>query len=217
MADVFEDFKAGLEEAGITNETLQENCADIVGKLGEIIDQKFELENEIAELTAKLEEKNKLLLEYDRIKIPELVSAAGLSEVTTKIGYKISIKEEYRGAISEANSETALDWFIRSGGADTVKNNYIIPISIKDKQVAKQLEEILKRVGLDYSRQIKIAWNTLAGVIKELDTTGQLENNIYFEQLKKDKGLDPELTLAKVLGAYHYKTTKVQKPKAKKK
>ena len=36
MADVFEDFKAGLEEAGITNETLQENCADIVGKLGEI-------------------------------------------------------------------------------------------------------------------------------------------------------------------------------------
>lgn len=217
MQNVFDEFKSGLEEAGIDQDNMQVACADIVGKLGEVIDQKFELEAEIAELTAKLEDKQNLLKEYDRIKIPQLVEAAGLSEVTTKSGYKITIKDEYRGSISEENSEIALDWFISSGGADTVKNNYIIPVSIKDKEIAKQLEAILNKVGLDYSRKIGIAWNTLAGVIKELDTTGNLENNSYFESLKASKKLDPNLTLSKVLGAYHYKTTKVQKPKAKKK
>lgn len=216
MKDAFEDFKSGLEEAGVTEE-VQIADTDIMGKLGELIDQKFDLEKEIANLKAKLETKEAELQEYDRVKIPELIEAAGLAEVTTKDGFKITVKQEYRGNISEANAEYALDWFIRSGGADTVKNTYNVPISINDKEVATQLEAILKKVGLDYSRSIKIAWNTLAGVIKELDATGQLENNEYFEQLKKDKGLDPELTLSKVLGAFKYKTTKVAKPKVKKK
>lgn len=213
MTDVFEDFKSGLMDAGITEETLQTADVDLVGKLGEVIDKKFALEAEIAALQEMLEDKTKLLKEYDQLKIPQLVEAAGLAEVTTKNGFKITIKNEYRGNISEANSELALEWFIRSGGADTIKNNYIIPVSITDKTIAKTLEDILKRAGLDYSRKLGIAWNTLAGVIKDLDVSGNLENNEYFEKLKKDKGLPSDLTLAQVLGAYKYKTTKVQKPK----
>lgn len=216
MSDVFEDFKSGLEEAGIT-ENIQIEDTDIMGKLGQLIDKKFELEKEIEDLNTKLENKTKELQDYDRIKIPELIEAAGLAEVTTKDGFKITVKQEYRGNISEQNSALALDWFIKSGGADTVKNTYVVPISINDKEVAKKFEEILGKVGLDYSRKINIAWNTLAGVIKDLDVTGNLTDNIFFEQLKEEKNLDPNLTLENVLGVFKYKTTKVQKPKAKKK
>lgn len=214
--DVFEEFKTGLVEAGITEEEIKTSVdTDIVGKLGEIIDEKFALEAEITGLQDLLDKKTKLLNEYNQIKIPQLIEAAGLSEVTTKSGFKVTIKDEYRGNISEDNSEIVLDWFIRSGGADTIKNNYVIPISIADKKVAKALEDILKEVGLSYSRKLGIAWNTLAGVIKELDVSGKLENNEYFEALKKDKGLPADLTLSKVLGVYKYKTTKIQKPKKK--
>lgn len=214
--NVFEEFKNGLDEAGITEETLQNQNVDIIGKVGEEIEAKFKLEEEIAVLQGQLAEKEKLLKEYDQIKIPQLLEAAGLAEVTTKNGFKVTTKNEYRGNISEANSEVALDWFIKSGGADTVKNSYIIPVSINDKAVAEKLEAILDRAGLGYSRKLNIPWNTLAGVIKELDVTNNLDNNKYFEDLKKDKGLPSDLTLSKVLGVYKYKTTKVQKPKNKK-
>lgn len=214
--DAFEEFKNGLADAGIDEEILQSADADILGKLGEEIENKFKLESEIAELQSNLEEKEKQLKEYNQEKIPKLLEAAGMSEVTTAGGFKVTVKDEYRGNISEANAKIALDWFIKSGGADTVKNNYIIPISIADKEAAKVLEQILERAGLDYSRKLNIAWNTLAGIIKELDVTGNLENNEYFEALKKEQGLPTELTLSKVLGAYKYKTTKVQKPKKKK-
>lgn len=215
MTDLFEEFKNGLADAGITEDLMQTADNDLIGKLGDEIEKKFALEAEIAELKETLENKEKLLKEYNQVKIPQLVEAAGLAEVTTKNGFKITIKDEYRGNISEANSELALEWFIRSGGADTIKNNYIIPISIVDKKIAKTLEDILKKAGLDYSRKLGIAWNTLAGVIKELDVSGNLENNEYFEALKKDKGLSSDLTLSRILGAYKYKTTKVQKPKKK--
>lgn len=213
MTDAFEEFKTAMAESEISANDLVDT--DIVGKLGEEIDKKFILEEEIANLTAELEAKQNELKEFDRVKIPQLVEAAGLSEVTTKNGFKITIKNEYRGNISEANANIALDWFIKSGGADTIKNNYVIPISINDKEVAQKLEDILSKCGIDFSRKINIAWNTLAGVIKELDVEGKLETNEAFEMLKKEKGLDPELTLSKVLGAYKYKTTKVQKPKKK--
>ena len=215
MSDIFEEFKTGLNEAGVSEELLQNADIDLLGKLGETVDEKISLEAEIAELKSQLIDKEKLLKEYDQIKIPQLVEAAGLSEVTTKNGFKVAIKSEYRGNISEANSTIALDWFIKSGCADTIKNNYIIPVSIADKAIAKSLEDILSKVGLDYSRKLGIAWNTLAGVIKELDTTGKLENNDQFEVLKKEQGLPEDLTLSQVLGVYKYKTTKIQKPKKK--
>ena len=213
--NTFEEFKNGLDEAGITEETLQNQNVDIIGKVGEEIEAKFKLEEEIAFLQSQLAEKEKLLKEYDQIKIPQLLEAAGLAEITTKSGFKVTTKNEYRGNISEANSEVALEWFIKSGGADTVKNSYIIPVSINDKVVAEQLEKILNKAGLDYSRKLNIPWNTLAGVIKELDVTNNLDNNKYFEDLKKDKGLPSDLTLSKVLGVYKYKTTKVQSLKTR--
>lgn len=215
MTDAFEEFKTTLESAGVTEDLVQDTSADIVGKLGEVVEEKFILENKIAELKEELESKEKLLKEYDQVKIPQLVEAAGLSEITTKNGFKITIKTEYRGSISEANSNLALDWFIKSGGADTIKNNYVVPVSIADKEIAESLEAILGRVGLDYSRKLGIAWNTLAGVIKELDTTGRLEHNDQFEALKKERNLPTDLTLSQVLGVYKYKTTKVQKPRKK--
>lgn len=215
MSDVFEDFKSALEDVGISEEELQKPDTDILGKLGEVIETKFKIEAKIASIEADLESHQKLLKECDSLTIPRLLEAAGLSEVKTAAGYKVKVEDVYRGNISEDNSSIALEWFIKSGGADTIKNNYIVPVSIADKEVAAVLENILSKADLDYSRKLGIAWNTLAGVIKELDTTGKLKDNEAFEKLREEKGLPEDLTLERVLGVYKYKTTKVQKPKIK--
>lgn len=218
MSDnVFDEFRAELEEAGITQEDVNSADHDIMGKLGDLVDTKFQLESQIAEKEAELKELQDKLKEYDQIKIPELIEAAGLAEITTKDGYKVTVKQEYRGNISEANSAYVLDWFIKSGGADTVKSKFEVPVSINDKETMSLLEDIFNRTGVGYSKKINIAWNTLAGVIKELDTTNNLDNNKYFEELKKEHNLPDDMTLSKLLGVYKYKNTKVAKPKAKKK
>lgn len=217
MNEAFDDFKSALEDAGISEDELQRPDTDILGKLGEVLETKFKLENAIAGIKEDLENHEKLLKECDSLTIPRLLEAAGLSSVKTASGHTIKVEDVYRGNISEENSPIALDWFIKSGGADTIKNNYVVPVSIADKEVAEVLEQILSKTGLDFSRKLGIAWNTLAGVIKELDTTGKLKDNEAFEKLKKEKGLPEDLTLEKVLGVYKYKTTKVQQPKNKSK
>ena len=201
------------ETAENIHSVMQGNMDTILNETG----KKQALEAKIAQMQTDLEEEQKRLKEYDQIKIPNLIESAGLQEITTKNGYKVSIKQEYRGNISEENQEYALDWFIKSGGADTVKNKFEVPISINDKKTIDLLEQIFNRAGVSYVRKLGIPWNTLAAVIRELDGTGQLENNEFFEQVRKSNPTMPnDLTLEKVLGVYKYKTTKVQKPKAKK-
>ena len=217
MSDVFDDFKSALEDAGITDEELQRPDTDILGKLGEILETKFKLESTIGQIEEDLKNHQDLLKECDSVTIPRLLEAAGLSSVKTESGHTIKVEDVYRGNISETNSEIALDWFIKSGGADTIKNNYIVPVSIADKETAELLEQILSKAGMDFSRKLGIAWNTLAGVIKELDVTGKLQDNEIFAKIKEERDLPEDLTLEKVLGVYKYKTTKVQKPKNKSK
>ena len=218
MADnAFDEFKALMDDAGVAQDVEEVAAQDILGALGKLVEEKQALEAKIAQMQTDLEEEQKRLKEYDQIKIPNLIESAGLQEITTKNGYKVSIKQEYRGNISEENQEYALDWFIKSGGADTVKNKFEVPVSINDKKTIDLLEQIFNRAGVSYVRKLGIPWNTLAAVIRELDGTGQLENNEFFEQVRKSNPAMPnDLTLKKVLGVYKYKTTKVQKPKAKK-
>jgi len=218
MADnAFDEFKALMDDAGVAQDVEEVAAQDILGALGKLVEEKQALEAKIAQMQTDLEEEQKRLKEYDQIKIPNLIESAGLQEITTKNGYKVSIKQEYRGNISEENQEYALDWFIKSGGADTVKNKFEVPVSINDKTTIDLLEQIFNRAGVSYVRKLGIPWNTLAAVIRELDGTGQLENNEFFEQVRKSNPTMPnDLTLEKVLGVYKYKTTKVQKPKAKK-
>lgn len=215
MTEAFNDFKSALEEAGISDDELQKPNTDILGKLGEVLETKFKLESAIAEIESNLEEHQKLLKECDSVTIPRLLEAAGLSSVKTESGHTVQVEDVYRGNISEDNAPVALAWFIKSGGADTIKNNYIVPVSIADIETQDLLEQILTKSELDYSRKLGIPWNTLAGIIKELDVTGKLKDNDTFEKLKKDKGLSEDLTLEKVLGVYKYKTTKVKKPRSK--
>lgn len=218
MADnAFDEFKALMDDAGVAQDVEEVAAQDILGALGKLVEEKQALEAKITQMQTDLEEEQKRLKEYDQVKIPNLIESAGLQEITTKNGYKVSIKQEYRGNISEENQEYALDWFIKSGGADTVKNKFEVPVSINDKKTIDLLEQIFNRAGVSYVRKLGIPWNTLAAVIRELDGTGQLENNEFFEQVRKSNPTMPnDLTLEKVLGVYKYKTTKVQKPKAKK-
>ena len=213
MAEAFQMFQEALSETGLKAQP--EASVDILGKLGELVNSKFELEETIAKKEAEVKALKDELAEYNTVKIPELLEAAGLSEITTKDGYKVKTELKYRGSISEADKDKALEWFIASGGADTIKNSYIIPISIADKDVAKNLEQLLTKVGLSYSNELKIAWNTLAGVIKDLDVNGSLENNQVFEKLRKENNWPEDLTLSKVLGVYKTKDTKVVKKKSK--
>lgn len=216
--NAFEEFKALMNEAGVTQEVEESVSQDIYGTLGKLVEEKQLIEADIEALESQLKDKQDLLKEYDQIKIPSLIESAGLQEITTKNGYKVTVKQEYRGNVSEENQDYVLDWFIRSGGADTVKNKFEVPVSINDKQTMDLLVQIFNKAGVAYVRKLGIPWNTLAAVICELDGTGQLQDNEYFEDVRKAHPTMPsDLTLEKALGVYKYKTTKVTKPKAKKK
>ena len=216
MTDAFDEFKALMNDAGVTQADEGLAPQDILGALGKLVEEKQELEAKIAITEAQLEEQQKQLKEYDQVKIPNLIESAGLQEITTKNGYKVTVKQEYRGNISEANQDYVLDWFIKSGGADTVKNKFEVPVSINDKETMDLLVQIFNKAGINYVRKLGIPWNTLAAVIRELDGTGQLTNNEFFEQVRKDNPTMPsDLTLEQALGVYKYKTTKVTKPKKK--
>ena len=218
MSDsAFEEFKDLMNDSGLMQEVAEVAAQDIYGTLGQLVEEKQQLEREIDDLEAELESKQNLLQEYDREKIPKLLESAGLQEITTKNGYKVSVKQEYRGNIKEENQSYILDWFIKSGGADTVKNKFEVPVSINDTETMELLIKIFTKANVAFARKLSIPWNTLAAVIRELDGTGQLESNPYFEAIRKEHPEMPsDLTLEKALGVFKYKTTKISAPKSKK-
>ena len=101
--NAFEEFKALMNEAGVTQEVEESVSQDIYGTLGKLVEEKQLIEADIEALESQLKDKQDLLKEYDQMKIPNWSESAGLREITTEDGDKVTVKQEYRGNVSEEN------------------------------------------------------------------------------------------------------------------
>jgi len=184
--------------------------AENLAEMNDLVQDKLDLEKEIAEMEAELNSKKKDLTDLDREKIPNKMIELGLSKLVTKSGAELSINKVYRGNISEKYAEHALDWFIETNQADSIKNAYTVTLGVGKSEEARKLEQALINEGFDFKNKKDIAWNTLASIIKDLDQSEELSDNEAWNKLQEQGKVPKGLTLKDALGVYDYYETKVK-------
>lgn len=154
-----EDTSAGSErfKAEITN--LARECRSIEGEISVLSDQ-------IKELAARK-------TDIETKKLPNLLHQAGVKEITTLEGLKVSIKWVV-GAIPAESKPTAYDWLDSHGHSDIIKRNLALQFSKGDTAQAEKAKEALKELGFDPTIKLDVHPQTFMAFAREQITSGKM-------------------------------------------
>jgi hypothetical protein len=211
MTDIFEEFKKRLSKEDIdTTDPNSEEKKISMGELSSLVEVKLAKEAEEARLLEELNNLQKDIKYLNQVIIPKAMIELGFNKVTTTSGAEVTITKNYRGNISEAHAEDAFEWFIATNQADSIKNKYEVTLGVGKSDEALKVEKALESAGVFYKNKQDIAWNTLAGILKDLDSNDSLSDNAEWKKLQEEGKVNKEKTLREVLGAYDYFETKIK-------
>jgi len=120
------------------------NESDILGRISVLADKMHDLDKE----RAKAELKVKQLVEQHRQiaeeQLPELFEQVGMSELKTRSGLPLKLKNKVRTNISKARKPAAIAWLDANGQGGMVKRSVIIDF---DKTQGDKVEALLRLIG----------------------------------------------------------------------
>jgi len=139
-----------------------------VSHLKELCDYQAELINK---MEAKIDEARKIESELTKLRtvtIPEVASEVGLSEFKTTSGYKVSIKNEIRANISQANAPAAHAYMNDNGYGSLIKDSVTIKLDALDSDQKKMVADFLRIHKLEFDSKRSVHYQTLQSFVKEL-------------------------------------------------
>jgi len=205
----FDKFKDKMNKVDGALETIAPQQYQL-GEVTELINKKLKLENEQAQILMRLNYLNGELENLNSKLIPNKMMELGLSKVTTASGAEVSINKLYRGNISEKHSIDALKWFIETKQVDSIKNEYKVTLGVGNTIEAESLKNLLLKNGYKYNNKQSIAWNTLSGIIRDLDSSEELNENKSWLKLQKEERVPKDLSLRDALGVFIKNETKLK-------
>lgn len=158
------------EDAGkpvITDEALS--------KVSNLAEKQMKLENEISELEEELKRKGEEFRRVQEYELPDAMTEVGITEFKHKSGFKITIKPFYSGKITPDNLEACHTWLRENGHDGIIKHNLAIELGKGQDDIANDVKEFIKSLGLSYVDKEGVHHSTLNAFIKE-----QVENGTEF-------------------------------------
>ncbi len=158
----------------------------------------------ISDLTEKLKEEKKELLELQHETLPTLfqelgIDRLGLEPEENTPGYDCSLGEYYKAAIPAEwpleQQEEAFDYLEEVGSGDLVKHQFTVLLPRGSEKLAKKLVAALERLSVEYEQRRSVPWGTLtawlreqceAGVVPELKKIGATVGKIVKLKRRKD-------------------------------
>jgi hypothetical protein len=132
-----------------------------------------QIEGEIMELQNKIKELGKRKTEIETRKLPQLLQQAGVREITTLEGLKVSTKFVV-GAIPAESKEKAYEWLDEHGHSDIIKRTLALQFQKGDTQQAEAAKEALVKLGFDPSTKLDIHPQTFMAFAREQITNGRM-------------------------------------------
>lgn len=129
----------------------------------ELSNLEAECERREADLSA-LREHLKAVQEYA---LPEAMAEVGLSEFKLKNGAKVTVKNYYSGKIDDENRGPCFNWLRDNNHDGLIKHEINVAVGKGDDEVAKQVTEFLKTLGMTFSDKESVHHSTLAAFIRE--------------------------------------------------
>lgn len=157
-----------------------------------------ELEQKIATATVALEElkgkNDKILMGH----IPTIMKTLGMEEYKLTDGSKVTVKEDVKCGITEANKPVAFDWLREHEFDGIIKTGVTLSFGKGEQDQVKSALDVLREKGFDPSISEGVHPQTLKSFVKE--------------QLEAGTNLPLE-----TFGVFEYKVAKIALPKTRKK
>ncbi len=113
------------------------------------VEEAAKLSAQIEQLEDDLKQAKKALYVIERERLPEMLSEAGLTEITAH-GYKVTIQPIVEGGLPKEDlerREKALDWIAKHDGEELIKTEVTLRFGKGDAKIAAKAEAVLKKAG----------------------------------------------------------------------
>ena len=131
------------------------------------------LESQMADLQDQLKELGKRKLAIETQKLPDLLKQAGVKEITTLEGLKVSTKFVV-GSIPAESKEQAYEWLDQNGHSDIIKRNLALQFQKGQSQQAEKAREALAEMGFEPTIKMDVHPQTFMAFAREQINNGKM-------------------------------------------
>jgi len=131
------DYSAFEEDAATNQE-------DVLGKISKLADEMHNLNKQIAKQELKLKKLKENHRQIAEEQLPELFNEVGMSELRTKSGLPLKMKNRVHTNISKDRKPKAIAWLDENGQGGMVKRCVIIDF---DKTKEEKVRALLRLIG----------------------------------------------------------------------
>lgn len=147
-----EKFKADITNLAKEVKTLESGIADLAVETKKLMIRKNEIEGRL---------------------LPDLLHQAGVSEITTLDGIKVSTKFIV-GAIPAQSKDEAYDWMDENGHSDIIKRNLALKFDKGAVELAEKARQQLVDMGFEPEMKMDIHPQTFMAFAREQLKTGKM-------------------------------------------
>lgn len=131
------------------------------------------LEGEMQTLTDQIKDMARRKLEIETKKLPDLLQQAGVKEMTTLEGIKVSMKFVV-GGIPADSKEMAYAWLDEHGHSDIIKRNLALQFQKGDTAQAEKAKKELEALGFAPTLKMDVHPQTFMAFAREQITHGKM-------------------------------------------
>lgn len=142
----------------------------LVNQLTELIDSRQKLDAEREALEAKAAEIAERVKVIDETLIPDMMMSAGLSEIKTPNGLKVSVGKFY--SVKPPHPNALYDWLDENGYGDLIKHNFEVPLPRDSAEEATRVRETLRSLKVKFVEDESVHAQTLKAFCREQTEKG---------------------------------------------
>lgn len=142
--------------------------AQIAGTARDII----AAQQEVEEADEALKAAKRRLAALQEVTMPELMTEAGQTELTTIDGLKVSIKELVRGQPTKEKQAEAFAWLRSKGQGGVIKSKIEADLGKVPEEKVREAVDALKPLGIRAGTKEEVHWQTLGSLVREMLARG---------------------------------------------
>lgn len=154
-----EDFFADDASSTVASESFKHKVTNLVREVRDIERQEAELNDQLKDLARRR-------TELETKTIPDALMEAGVRELTTLEGLKVSTKF-FVGSIPHDRKEQAYQWLEAHGAASIIKRNVSLKLDKGSDALAEKAADALRQLGLDPKVSLEIHPQTFMSYARE--------------------------------------------------